>query len=127
LSLSRRRNSAAVLSAVFLFGFAMFTAIIFLPRFYQSVRGVSATQSGYEIWPLLVGLIGASMVTGLVITRTGRYKMLMLGSIVILMIGGYLMTHMQPDTNNLMLWSWVLLLGVGIGPGVAGYATGVQS
>src|SRR5215467_1558901 len=127
LDLFKRRNSAAVLSAVFFFGFAMFTAIIFLPRFYQSVRGVSATQSGYEIWPLLVGLIGASMVTGLVITRTGRYKTLMLGSIVILVIGGYLMTNLQPDTSNWLLWAWMLLLGVGIGPAMAGYTTVIQS
>ena len=127
LDLFKRRNSAAVLSAVFFFGFAMFTAIIFLPRFYQSVRGVSATQSGYEIWPLLVGLIGASMVTGLVITRTGRYKTLMLGSIVILIIGGYLMTNMQPDTSNWVLWGWMLLLGMGIGPAMAGYTTVIQS
>ena len=127
LDLFKSRNTAAILAAVFFFGFGMFTAIIFLPRFYQSVRGVSATQSGYEIWPLLVGLIGASMATGAIITRTGRYKALMLGSILVLVGGAYLMTNMQPDTNNWVLWGWMFLLGVGIGPAMAGYTTVIQS
>ncbi|HKA10208.1 MAG TPA: MDR family MFS transporter [Candidatus Dormibacteraeota bacterium] len=127
LDLFKDRTTAAILSAVFFFGFGMFTAIIYLPRFYQSVRGVSATQSGYEIWPLLVGLIGASMVGGLVITRTGKYKRMMLGSIVVLIIGAYLMTNLQPDTSSVVIWAWMLLLGVGIGPSMAGYTTVMQS
>ena len=127
LDLFRDRTTAAILSAVFFFGFGMFTAIIYLPRFYQSVRGVSATQSGYEIWPLLVGLIGASMVGGLIITRTGKYKRMMLGSIVVLIVGAYLMTNLQPDTSSVVIWAWMLLLGVGIGPSMAGYTTVMQS
>jgi hypothetical protein len=51
----------------------------------------------------------------------------MLGSIVILVVGGYLMTNLQPDTSNWLLWAWMLLLGVGIGPAMAGYTTVIQS
>src|SRR5215475_8491408 len=127
LDLFKDRTTAAILSAVFFFGFGMFTAIIYLPRFYQSVRGVSATQSGYEIWPLLVGLIGASMVGGLIITRTGKYKKMMLASIVVLVVGAYLMTSLQPDASSVVIWAWMLLLGVGIGPSMAGYTTVMQS
>ena len=48
--------------ATFLVSFGFFGAIIFLPRWFQVVRGDSATASGYEIFPLLIGLIGSSIV-----------------------------------------------------------------
>lgn len=127
LDLFRDRTNAATNAAVFFLGFAMFTAVIYLPRFYQTVRGVSATQSGYEIWPLLVGLIGASMIAGQLISRTGRYKLLMLVSILVLIAGGYLMTHLEPGTYNPVVWAWMLLIGAGIGPGMAGFTTIIQS
>jgi EmrB/QacA subfamily drug resistance transporter len=127
LDLFTTRTTAGTNAAVFCLGFGMFTAVIYLPRFYQVVREVSATQSGYEIWPLLVGLMGGSIVAGQIISRTGRYKALMLISIGILILGAWLMTHMQVDTNSWVLWSWMLILGAGIGPGMAAYTVVIQS
>ena len=127
LDLFRGRTSAGSNAAVFCLGFAMFTAVIYLPRFYQTVRGVSATRSGYEIWPLLVGLMGGSILAGQLISRTGRYKALMLGAIAILVAGAYLMTHLEPDTDNRVLWAWMLVMGLGIGPGMAAYTVVIQS
>jgi len=69
LNLFRDRTFSATNIAVFLLMFGMFASIIFLPRFYQAVRGYSATDSGYTIWPLLVGLIGSSIVSGIVISK----------------------------------------------------------
>jgi len=127
LDLFTDRTMAGTNAAVFCLGFGMFTAVIYLPRFYQVVRGVSATQSGYEIWPLLVGLMGGSILAGQLISRTGKYKALMLIAIGILIVGAYLMTHMRVDTNNWLLWSWMLILGAGIGPGMAAYTVVIQS
>jgi EmrB/QacA subfamily drug resistance transporter len=127
LDLFMDRTSVGTYAAVFCLGFGMFTAVIYLPRFYQAVRGVSATQSGYEIWPLLLGLMGGSILAGQLISRTGKYKALMLISIGLLILGAYLMTHMQPDTGNWTLWSWMLILGAGIGPGMAAYTVVIQS
>jgi EmrB/QacA subfamily drug resistance transporter len=127
LDLFTTRTTFGTNAAVFCLGFGMFTAVIYLPRFYQVVRGVSATQSGYEIWPLLVGLIGGSILAGQIISLTGRYKALMLISIAILILGAWLMTHMQVGTNGWVLWSWMLILGAGIGPGMAAYTVVIQS
>ena len=60
LDLFRSRDYAVSMTAVFVFGIAMFAAVIFMPRFYQTFRGISATASGYYIWPLLVGLMGGA-------------------------------------------------------------------
>jgi MFS family permease len=61
LDLFRLRDYSVSMAAVFVFGIAMFAALILMPRFYQTVRGISATESGYYTWPLLVGLMGGSI------------------------------------------------------------------
>src|SRR5215470_1442759 len=127
LDLFKNRDYAVSMTAVFLFGVAMFTAVIFMPRFYQTVRGASATTSGYYIWPILLGLMGGSTGTGQLISRFGRYKWIISGSAVVLLVGAFLMTHLRADTNDWMLWSWMLVLGLGIGPSMAGFTTVVQS
>jgi EmrB/QacA subfamily drug resistance transporter len=127
LDLFRNQDYAVSMAAVFAFGIAMFAAVIFMPRFYQTVRGISATASGYYIWPLLVGLMGGSIGTGLLISRLGRYKWLMTGGAVVMLIGGFLMTHLTAGVSDWELWAWMLVLGFGIGPAMAGFTVVVQN
>ena len=127
LDLFRNQDYAVSMAAVFAFGIAMFAAVIFMPRFYQTVRGISATASGYYIWPLLVGLMGGSIGTGLLISRLGRYKWLMTGGAVVMLIGGFLMTHLTAGVSDWELWAWMLVLGLGIGPAMAGFTVVVQN
>ncbi len=127
LDLFKNRDYAVSMAAVFAFGIAMFAAVIFMPRFYQTVRGISATESGYYIWPLLVGLMGGSIGTGLLISRLGRYKWLMTAGAVVMLLGGFLMTHLTAGVSDWVLWAWMLVLGLGIGPAMAGYTIVVQN
>jgi EmrB/QacA subfamily drug resistance transporter len=127
LDLFRGRDYSVSMTAVFLFGIAMFTAVIFMPRFYQTVRGISATTSGYYIWPLLVGLMGGSIGAGQLISRSGRYKWLLVVGTAVLVVGSYLMTHMAATTPDGVLWSWMLVLGLGMGPAMAGFTVVVQN
>lgn len=69
LELFKDRDCAISMAAAFVFGVSMFSAVISMPRFYQTVRGVSATASGYYIWPLIVGLMGGSAGGGVLISR----------------------------------------------------------
>ena len=127
LDLFRHRDYSVSMAAVFVFGIAMFAAVIFMPRFYQTVRGISATESGYYIWPLLVGLMGGSIGTGLLISRLGRYKWLMVGGAAVMLVGGFLLTHLTAGISDWELWLWLLVLGVGIGPAMAGFTVVVQN
>ena len=68
--------------SVFFAAFAFFGAIVFLPRWFQVVEGFSPTNSGLAALPLMVGLIVSSIVSGLIVSRTGRYKWLIVGAIV---------------------------------------------
>jgi EmrB/QacA subfamily drug resistance transporter len=127
LDLFRNRTYSASQAAVFLIAVAMFTAVIFLPRYYQAVRGVSATGSGYEIWPLLIGLIGGSMAGGILISKRGRYRWLLTASAVLLVVGAALMTRLDANTSSPVLWAWMLVLGLGVGPSLSGFTVVVQN
>jgi EmrB/QacA subfamily drug resistance transporter len=127
LDLFKSRTYTATNIGVFFISFGMFAAVIFLPRWFQAVKGISATQSGYMIWPLLVGLIGSSVGTGLVISKTGRYKYILLVAMVLFVAGSYMLTHMTTNVSDPVLWFWMFVLGIGIGPSMSGFTVVVQS
>jgi MFS family permease len=127
LDLFRNRTYTASNIATFMLSFGMFASVIFLPRFYQSVRGISATASGYMIWPLLVGLIGSSIGTGLLISKLGRYKTTLIVSMGLFIVGSYLLTHIEWNTPDWALWTAMFVSGLGIGPSMAGFTVVVQN
>ncbi len=127
LDLFRNRTYSASQAAMFLMSFAMFITVIFMPRYYQAVKGISATASGYMIWPLLIGLMGMSIVSGLLIARTGKYKALLVTAMVVMAVGIFLMTGLTASTGDWPLWLWLFVLGIGIGPAMSGYTLVVQN
>jgi EmrB/QacA subfamily drug resistance transporter len=106
----------SVSSAIgFAIGFAMFGAIVFLPVYLQIVRGVSPTQSGLELLPLMVGLLVASVVSGRRITTTGRYKRFPIAGTAITAVGLGLLSTLGADTPYWRTSLFMLTLGLGIG------------
>ena len=105
---------------------AFFAPIVFLPRWFQVVGGASATQSGYQILALLGGLILSAITSGQIVARTGRYKPLALGAAAILAIGLLLLTNLRADTPLPVLWSWMFITGLGVGPMFAIFTLVVQ-
>jgi EmrB/QacA subfamily drug resistance transporter len=127
LDLFSTRTLAATNVAVFMVACAMFAAVIFIPLYYQVVKGVSATASGYSMWPLLVGLIGTSVGAGLYLTRTGRYKLLLVIGLAVLCVGSFLLTHLSPTTSTVTVWLWLALTGLGIGPSMSVFTVVIQN
>ena len=127
LGMFRNRTYTASIISTFLVSFGFFGAIIFLPRWFQFVNGSSATESGYQIFPLLVGLIGSSIVSGILVSRTGRYKAIILAGLGIMSIGLVLMAQIRGDTEIPVLWFWMFVTGVGIGPTLSVFTIVVQN
>ncbi|MGH2407874.1 MAG: MDR family MFS transporter [Candidatus Limnocylindrales bacterium] len=127
LSLFRNRTFTVSVTAMFLAAFGFFTAIIFLPRWFQVVAGDSATASGYSLLPLLAGLIFSAIASGQIVARVGRYKALIFGSLVLLAVGLLLATNLHADTDRPTLWLWMILAGIGIGPSFAVFTLIVQN
>ncbi|PNY81982.1 MDR family MFS transporter [Deinococcus koreensis] len=116
LRLMRDRSIALASLAGFLVSAGMFAAILYLPLYMQGVRGASASGSGLALAPLMGGMILTSTLSGQWVSRTGRYKTLVvLGALVAtgaLVLAG----HLSLGTP---LWAAVgimILLGLGLGP-----------
>jgi EmrB/QacA subfamily drug resistance transporter len=96
-------------------GLVMFGAIIFLPEYQQVVRGYSATKSGLLLLPLIFGLLVASIISGRLITKLGKYRIFPIFGTIVMTIGFFLFSHVSLSTTQLTLSLWMIVLGVGIG------------
>ena len=127
LHLFRNRTYTSSMVASFFASFAFFGSVIFLPRWFQFVHGFSPTWSGLAILPLMVGLIFSSIVSGLIVSRTGRYKCLTVGAIVVMGLSAALMTQLTADTALPIVGFWMFLAGLGVGPTFAVFTIIVQN
>jgi EmrB/QacA subfamily drug resistance transporter len=99
----------------FVVGFAMLGALTFLPTFMQFVDGVSATVSGLRTLPMVVGLLATSLSSGVIVGRTGRYKIFPIAGTAVMAVGFLLLSTMGPHTSMLLQSLYLLVLGAGIG------------
>ena len=83
---------------MFLAAFGFFAAVVFLPRWFQVVAGSSATVSGYQMLPLLGGLIISAVASGQIVSRTGRYRVLMVVALGLMAVGLFMLSHLRVDT-----------------------------
>jgi EmrB/QacA subfamily drug resistance transporter len=115
LKLFRERVFNAASSIGFVMGFAMFGALTFLPLYMQIVKGVSPTASGLRILPLMLGMLGASVLSGRLVTRWGRYKIFPVIGTALMTIGAYLLSMIDASTNGWVLAGYMFVFGVGMG------------
>ena len=127
LQLFRISAFTASVTAMFLAVMGFFAAVVFLPRWYQVVQGSSATLSGYEILPLLLGLIVSAIAAGQIVARTGRFKALIACSLVVVALGLFLLTNLRTDTSAPLVWLWMAITGIGVGPSFAIFTLVVQN
>jgi EmrB/QacA subfamily drug resistance transporter len=99
----------------FIVGISMFGAIVFLPLFLQVVLGASATNSGLLLLPLVGGLLVASISSGWLITRTGRYRIYPIVGTAMLTLGMWLLSTMNINTSFPMAGVYMGVVGFGIG------------
>jgi MFS family permease len=111
-----RNRVFAVTSAIGLVvGFALFGALTYLPLFQQVVRGASPTSSGLQLVPVMVGLLVASIASGQIISRTGRYKAWPIAGTAVSGVGLLALSTMKSDTSTATAALEMLVLGLGLG------------
>ncbi len=96
-------------------GFAMFGALAFLPLYLQVVRGVSATISGVYLLPMVLGLLVTSVVSGQLISKTGRYKVFPIVGTALMAVALFLLSRLTESTPTAVMWPYFLILGLGLG------------
>jgi EmrB/QacA subfamily drug resistance transporter len=115
LELFRNRVFSVTSAVGFIVGLALFGAITYLPLYLQDVKGHSPTTSGLLILPLMVGLLTASIGSGQLITRFGRYKPFPVAGTAIMVVGLLLLSRLQVDTSTVVTGAYMLVLGFGLG------------
>jgi EmrB/QacA subfamily drug resistance transporter len=99
----------------FMAGVAMFGAIIFLPLYLQGVMGLSPTRSGLAMLPAVLGIFSTSIGSGILITKTGRYKIFPIIGAAILIVALVLLSRLQVDMPYPQLAAYMFLFGAGLG------------
>jgi EmrB/QacA subfamily drug resistance transporter len=127
LHLFRNRTFSASMVSIFFATFGFGALIIFLPFYFLIVEGASATESGYRFLPFMFGLILSSIASGQIVSRTGRYKAVVLVGLLFLIAGQLLMTQLRVGTSDLALAGWMFVAGLGIGPAFAVFTIIVQN
>ena len=96
-------------------GFALIGSVTYLPVFLQIVKGLSPTESGLRMVPLMTGTLVTSILSGQLVSRTGKYKLFPIIGTTIVSISLLLISRMTADTSTLVASLYMLLLGLGLG------------
>ena len=115
LWLFRNRTFTATSGVGFIIGFSMFGAIIYLPLYLQVVHGVSPTLSGLELLPMIGGMLLTFIMSGRLVTSTGRYKVFPIVGTAVLEVGLSLLTLLGPHTPYGEVAVFMFITGLGIG------------
>ncbi|MFF7248053.1 MFS transporter [Embleya sp. NPDC008237] len=115
LKLFRNRIFSVTAGIGFIVGFAMMGGLSFLPLFMQVVNGTTPTESGLRLLPMMGGLLITSILSGQLITRTGRYKIYPILGTAVMAVGMFLMSRMDEFTTTAASSLYMLVFGIGLG------------
>jgi EmrB/QacA subfamily drug resistance transporter len=127
LRLFRNRNFAVGSAQAAVVGLGMFGGIAAIPLYLQIVKGASPTKSGLLLLPLIAGMMIASLASGQITSRTGRYKVFPVVGSVLMVVGLLTMTRIGADTA---LWEtdiYMALFGLGLGMNMQSIVLAMQN
>jgi EmrB/QacA subfamily drug resistance transporter len=111
-----RNSTFALASAIgFIVGLALFGSITYLPLYLQIVKGGSPTESGLQLTPLMGGLLVTSILSGTVITRTGRYRRFPIAGTAVMTVAVLLLARLGVGSPTWVASAYMVLLGLGLG------------
>ena len=115
LYLFRQQVFAVSCAIGFIVGFAMFGAITFLPQYQQLVRGLSPTESGLQMLPMMAGILITSIGSGQLISRYGRYKPYPIVGTAVMTVGLLLLSRLEVTTSTVVVGASMFVFGAGLG------------
>ncbi len=123
------KNSIYTVSvlASFMVSAGMFGAIMFIPLFTQAVVGDSASNSGIVLTPMMLGFMVSSIIGGQILSRTGKYKMLAIVSMVVAVAGMLMLSQMKVSATNPLVIRNMVVTGLGMGTMMSLFTIVVQN
>ena len=127
LDVYRHRTVAVSMIVMFLSGLAMYSSIMFVPLFFQGVLGVSATSSGSFLTPMMLAVAFGAILSGLLLQRTGRYRIQALFSTGLMTVGMFLISSMNEETSFAGAVGYIVIMGLGLGGTLPVFTVAVQN
>ncbi|WP_370249208.1 MDR family MFS transporter [Nocardioides sp.] len=127
LRLFRDRTTALATGAAALVGVAMFGATVYLSQYFQLARGMSPTHAGLMSIAMVGGLLVSSLVSGRIITATGRWKRWLVGGLVLVVVGFVLLGTIDADTPLVRVAASMVVVGLGLGAAMQNLVLAVQN
>jgi EmrB/QacA subfamily drug resistance transporter len=124
------KNNIVTISSLIMFiiGFGMFSAIIFVPLYFQGVLGTTATASGTFLTPMMLGVVFGALASGQLLSRAGGHYRLQGGiGIIIMLIGMFLLSRMTAETSNATAVRNIVIMGLGLGINMPLFLIAVQN
>jgi EmrB/QacA subfamily drug resistance transporter len=114
------RNRTFVSGAIIMFftGMSMFGAVVYMPLFMVTVRGASATRAGLTVIPMTLSIVLASTISGQLVSRTGRYRYLIIGGAATMVTGMFLLSTLNVNTSTPVIYLFMVVVGAGVGCGL---------
>src|ERR1700754_2082540 len=127
LKIIRTRVPALAILCSLAVGIAMFGGAVFLGQYFQIGRGYTPTEAGLLTIPLMVGVLGSSIIVGRLITRSGRIKPYIVAGTLILVAGFAALSVVDHETSLVYVGAGMLLVGVGVGMSMQNLVLAVQN
>ena len=115
MTLFSKRNFSVTTAAGLIIGICMFGAIAYMPTYIQMVHGMEPTKAGLMMTPMMVGLMGTSVVVGRIVSRTGRYKWFPVAGTIIMAIGLWFIGDLKATDGLWHLGIVMFVFGFGLG------------
>ncbi|HEY1176226.1 MAG TPA: MDR family MFS transporter [Phytomonospora sp.] len=115
LRLFKDRNFVLINAVGFLQGFAMFGAMTFIPMYLQIVKGQTPTESGVTFIPMMLGAMVASLASGQLLSKTGKYKIFPILGGAVMIAGMALLTTLKVETSLWLTSGMLIIFGLGLG------------
>jgi EmrB/QacA subfamily drug resistance transporter len=127
LSLFKERVFSTCNGAVFILNMSFAGVVTFLPLYLQLGLGVPATASGAALLPMMIGVVASATLSGRLMSKTGRYKPIMVAGGVMLLGSMWLLSQIGPHTTVLGVTWRVCLLGLSLGPAQGLFSVAIQN
>ncbi|KAJ3365321.1 hypothetical protein HDU91_002251, partial [Kappamyces sp. JEL0680] len=126
-ALFETRSVCLLLLVAFLIGFCIFSVVFFVPSYFQLIRGESAITSGLKCIPLVFGAAFFSIVSGRVISASGRFRPWLLIGPLFLVAGESLLSTLDGSSKKSMEIIYLMVAGTGVGCLLQTRVLGIQA
>ncbi|MDF1605948.1 MDR family MFS transporter [Nocardioides sp. YIM 152315] len=127
LHLFKDRTITLATIASVMVGLAMFGSTVYLSQYFQTARGMSPTEAGLMSIAMVGGLFVSSIVSGRIITATGRWKRWLVGGMALVVLGLALLGTIDETTSLVVIGLFMALLGIGMGATMQNLVLAVQN